>query len=241
MRQMVSVLGIAAGILASCSEGKNGSSAGPADAARPDVGGGAEGGTTSAVDAGGLGANLNWHCPAAGASCAPGEVTTYNRCLLDSCEASLKLCPCEAWINCTTRCDCNDLACRAACIPTFDCLACGQSVSQCVAGSGCARPACYNPPDGGADVSRPIVIPPIVTVPAPATDAARDGVPSDGGGDAPSSDGGLQGTCADLRRCCESLASAPARSMCLSQLALLPTDPLCAAALLVYRGNGACQ
>ena len=235
MRQLHSVLGIGLA-LAGCSGGKGAAG----DAAVVDAGAdgraGREGGGVVMTD-GGLGANLSWYCPAAGASCAQSDVTTYNRCLLDRCESSLRLCPCESWINCTTRCDCGDLACRAVCIPTFDCLVCGQSVAQCVKGSGCQRPACYEPPDGGADASaRP---PPVVVVgPAPVPDAATsDGnVPADGG-----SDGGLQGTCADLRRCCESLAGASAQATCLSQVMLLQSDPLCAAALLVYRGNGLCQ
>jgi hypothetical protein len=236
-RRLVSVLGIAA-MLAGCSGDEGGPNVAPVDS-------GADGGDAGrdvpadAADAGGLGAALSWYCPVGAATCPAADVTTYNRCLLDRCQPSLEMCPCESWINCTTRCDCGDLACRAACIPTFDCLVCGQSFAQCVKGSGCERPACYDPPppdlppDGAARDTISVVVGPGFPVPAPARDAAV--------ADTAATDGGLQGTCDDLRRCCDSLASPTARATCQSQLTVLTTDPLCAAALLVYRGNGMCQ
>jgi hypothetical protein len=246
MRQLPSVAGPTVGILvalAGCS-GKDGSPDGVvADAAAavdgPARSDGGDGASTVAADDGGLGANLSWYCPAQGASCPQSEIEAYNRCLLDRCEGTLRLCPCDSWIACTTRCACSDLACRAACIPTFDCLSCGQSVAQCVKGSGCTRPACYEAPDASTpDVVRPPVIPPVVTFPTPPVrDAGADGA-TDG---LPAPDGGLVGTCADLRRCCDSLATPDARTMCQSQVMMLQTDSLCAAALLVYRGNGQCQ
>jgi hypothetical protein len=205
-----------------------------------DADGGAEAGPVDAAVAVGLGESLSWYCPVGRASCPPSEVTTYNRCLLDRCEPALMACPCEAWISCTTRCGCGDVACRAACIPTFDCLVCGQSVARCVNESGCERPACYEPPPTDAGVREGGVV--VVVPPAPVL--GPDARPADGAVSpadaAPVTDGGLQGTCADLRRCCDSLA-ADARATCLMQAVVLGSDPLCAAALLVYRGNGTCQ
>jgi hypothetical protein len=236
MRRLLSFLAIAGGMgtaFAGCSGGKRaeGPDAAPVDARTTDVRDGSDA-AAQEIDAGGLGA-ISWYCPLAGVSCPPGEITAYNRCLLDRCEPALQMCPCESWIACTTRCACNDLGCRAACVPTFDCLVCGQGVAQCVNESGCARPACYDPPDAAARDVISIVVPPPVVVVTPIPDAAA---PADA---APSSDGGLQGTCSDLRACCESLAGAT-RETCRSQAALLATDPLCAAALLVYRSSGMC-
>jgi hypothetical protein len=217
-----------------------------------DGGGGDGDGGGDAVEAGGLGASLSWYCPAPGATCPAGEVSAYNRCLFDRCEAALASCPCEGWIACITRCGCTDVACRAACVPTFDCLACGQAAALCVRSSGCERPGCYDqlPPDAAVrDTGGGTVI----VFPTPARDAAAteagdaraatdapepDGPPAGGG---LPTDAGLQGTCADLSRCCDSLPSASARSTCQSQITLLRTDPLCAAALLVYRSTAMCQ
>ncbi len=241
MRKLVPVLGIAAGLAAlGCSGDEAPAPVAPADAggrdaALPDAP------AADAIEAGGFGASLSWQCPAGGATCAPSEVTTYNRCLLDRCEAALKLCPCEGWVECTTRCSCTDLTCRAACIPSFACLACGQAVAQCLTSSGCVRPACYEPPPDAAppDVIRPDTIS-VVVGPARLDAAASDAPPDAPTPDGPRPDVRLEGTCADLQRCCDSLPAA-GRATCQAQLTVLPTDPLCAAALLVYRSTSMCR
>jgi hypothetical protein len=219
--------------LAGCSDsGKPANPAAP-DARIADAGAVRDAPADVAGEADGLGAGLSWYCPAPGASCPAGLVTDYNRCLLDRCGSEMDQCPCASWLACTTRCACSDVACRAACVPTFDCLVCGQTVARCVADSTCERPACYQAPvrDAGPDIN------PITVVVGPAPDAAGD---SNTGDASPATDGGLRGTCADLRTCCQALASPSARDTCLSQVMLLGTDPLCAAALLVYRSSNMC-
>jgi hypothetical protein len=240
MRRLDSILGMfAAGValLAGCSESRGTADAGPADAAGVDGGDARDAPDEAGVEAGGLGASLSWYCPAPGTSCPAGVVTDYNRCLLDRCGSEMDQCPCAGWLECTTHCACSDLACRSACVPTFDCLVCGQAVARCVGESGCERPACFQPPtpDAGPDTNSVMVI----VGPPRFPDAAP---PAADGGDAagPVTDGGLRGTCADLRTCCQALSTPAARDTCLSQVMLLGTDPLCAAALLVYRSSNMC-
>jgi hypothetical protein len=235
------------------SKGEPAPPARPADAGVADAPAAPDAAVTATGDAGtdGLGQYLSWYCPVGTAMCPFSEVVSYNRCLLDHCEAELKKCPCESWINCTTRCSCTDIACRAACVPPFECLNCGQMVARCVSGSGCERPACYTPPppDAASPVPAPTPVPgiPVPGLPIPVPprpDAAADTTTAPATPDAApdaAPDGGLVGTCADLRRCCDSLNRAAARQTCLMQLMQLPTDQLCAAALLVYRGNGQCR
>jgi hypothetical protein len=198
-------------------------------------------------------------CPVGGTMmCTQAEVDSYNTCLADKCDSAFKMCfgdirngnyggPCGPWVMCTSKCGCNDAACRNACpMPNMECILClvGPGLT-CQNTANCPRPACYGPEtklDGGG-------LPPIpdggFMLPDVNFNFPESGIPiPDGGFSLP--EAGFSGTCAQLLTCCNGIADGAQKTQCLTAYAAFNMpggggDQGCAAVLTGLRAINACQ
>ncbi len=144
----------------------------------------------------------------------PGQtctgVDTFETCVESHCDSQAQACfgsgyksgsyggSCGAFIGCTSKCSCGDMACQSACLGqlTNDCSTCSQTFSTCEESSGCARPVCTggSTPDG-----------PLFSFPDAPSGPHADAPPGGGGtADAPSG----SNECTLLAACCPKLPSA---------------------------------
>lgn len=191
-----------------------------------------------------------------GGTCTMAELAPYNQCIAGQCQTIISACygvgafngsfggACGSWMTCVSQCGCGapNLTCIQACgAPSLDCAACGETVDNCEKSSGCVEPACLRtadaglPPGGGTDTALPI------------PDGALN-LP-DGLGSLPDGLGGLLdaigggGTCADLLACCQSIADATQKSVCLAQYAntMQLGDGLCGVVYQALKAQQICK
>lgn len=162
--------------------------------------------------------------PTSGQTCT--GVDAYVSCLQTACNDGLSQCfgPNYATSEYTGSVCADYAACATtsptcgSCVPSSGCQTCLTSLVSCIQGSTCTAPFCT----GGTGIG---------------------GTPSaDGGG---SSDGGtvIQGTCADLQACCDTIQDPSGQSACLQTLADAKAragDPDCAVVLSTYRAARIC-
>jgi hypothetical protein len=88
--------------------------------------------------------------------CVASEVEAYGLCIEKACDQEYQSCfgpayasgtyggPCGTTYTCLGKCTCGDNACLQACPPASkDCQLCiGNTITACVANSGCKEPTC---------------------------------------------------------------------------------------------------
>jgi hypothetical protein len=196
------------------------------------------GGSDSSSNSNGL------NCPATngGVTCNAEQTKAYGDCLQSKCDTAFQGCygagyksgsfsgACGTWIGCYAKCSC-DKTCQAMCgAPPAECLTCiSAQVSPCVTSSGCVSPTCTGTGTGGSGGGG---------------SGGASGTGGSGAGGAGGGGGGGGGTCADLTKCCNSLADANQKATCnMAVMASMSAggDFYCGQVLMVYKASGVCK